>query len=79
MESLYAFKCKRFLIFATQKHLEYHCNALFETPCIIRNIKSRRIRWAGNVARIRYKRNACRIVGRKSERKSLYEEKDVGW
>jgi hypothetical protein len=33
MDSLHAFKCKRFRN-TTLQYLEYHCKALFETPCI---------------------------------------------
>jgi hypothetical protein len=35
---------------------------LYSTPNIIRMINSRRMRWAGHVARMREKRNACRIL-----------------
>jgi hypothetical protein len=35
---------------------------LCSSPSIIRMIKSRRMRWAGHVARIREKRNAYRIL-----------------
>jgi hypothetical protein len=35
---------------------------LYSSPGIIIMIKSRRMRWAGHVARIRAKRNACRIL-----------------
>jgi hypothetical protein len=31
MDSLYAFKCKRFLTLSTQQHFKYYCEALFET------------------------------------------------
>jgi hypothetical protein len=38
---------------------------LYSSPNIIRMIKSRGMRWAGHVARMGEKRNACRIlVGR---------------
>jgi hypothetical protein len=37
------------------------CN-FYSSPSIIRIIKSRRMRWAGNVARMGEKRNACRIL-----------------
>jgi hypothetical protein len=33
---------------------------LYSSPSIIRIIKSRRMRWAGHVARMGEKRNACR-------------------
>jgi hypothetical protein len=35
---------------------------LYSSPSIIRTIKSRRMRWAGHVARMREKRNAYRIL-----------------
>ena len=34
-------------------------HALYSSPNIIRNIKSRRLRWAGHVARMGESRNAC--------------------
>jgi hypothetical protein len=42
---------------------------LYSPPNIIRMIKSRRIRWAGHVARIGEKRNAYRILMGKPEGK----------
>jgi hypothetical protein len=42
---------------------------LYSSPSIIRMIKSRRLRWVGNVARMGEKRNAYRIlVGMPEER-----------
>jgi hypothetical protein len=42
---------------------------LYSSPSIIRVVKSRRMRWAGNVAQIGEKRNAYRIlVGSQKER-----------
>jgi hypothetical protein len=35
---------------------------LYSSPSIIRMIKSRRMRWTWRVARVREKRNACRIL-----------------
>jgi hypothetical protein len=47
-------------------------NDLYSSPNIIRVIKSRRMRWAGHVARMREKRDACRIlVGRPEGRRPL--------
>jgi hypothetical protein len=47
-------------------------NDLYSTPNIIRVIKSRRIRWAGHVARMGEKRGAYRIlVGRPEGRRPL--------
>jgi hypothetical protein len=40
---------------------------LYSSPSIIRVIKSRRMRWAGNVARMGEKRNAYRILVGKPE------------
>jgi hypothetical protein len=41
---------------------ELHRPNLYSSPSIIRMIKSRRIRWAGHVARMGAKRNAYRIL-----------------
>jgi hypothetical protein len=43
--------------------------SLYSSPSIIRIIKSRRMRWAGYVARIREKRNAYKILVGKPEGK----------
>jgi transcription termination factor 2 len=43
--------------------------SIANTPSIIRIIKSRRIRWAGHVARMGEKRNAYRILVGKPEGK----------
>jgi hypothetical protein len=42
---------------------------LYSSPSIIRIIKSRRMRWAGHVARIREKRNVYRLLIGKPEGK----------
>jgi hypothetical protein len=42
---------------------------LYPLPCIIGNIKSRGVRWAGPVARMGEKRNLCRFRVGKSEGK----------
>jgi hypothetical protein len=42
---------------------------LYSSPSIIRIIKSRRMRWAGHVARMREKRNVYRLLVRKPEGK----------
>jgi hypothetical protein len=42
---------------------------LYSSPSIIRIIKSRRMRWAGHVARMGEKRNAYRILVGKPEAK----------
>jgi hypothetical protein len=43
--------------------------ALYSSPNIIRVIKSRRLRWAGHVARIEDKRGAYRVLVGKPERR----------
>jgi hypothetical protein len=40
---------------------------LYSSPCVIRLIKSRRMRWAGHVARMGETRNTYRILVRKPE------------
>ncbi|KAJ4446920.1 hypothetical protein ANN_13621 [Periplaneta americana] len=47
-------------------------HAMYSSPDIIRNIKSRRLRWAGHVARMDEFRNAYRVlVGRTEGKRSL--------
>jgi hypothetical protein len=47
-------------------------NDLYSSPTIIRVIKSRRIRWAGHVARMGEGRGACRVlVGKPEGRRTL--------
>jgi hypothetical protein len=42
---------------------------LYSSPSIIRMTKSRKMRWAGHVARMGEKRNACRTLAGKPEGK----------
>ncbi|KAJ4432879.1 hypothetical protein ANN_21518 [Periplaneta americana] len=46
-------------------------HALYTSPDIIRNIKSRRLRWAGHVARMGESRNAYRVLVGRPEGKDL--------
>ena len=46
-------------------------HALYSSPNIIRSLKSRRLRWAGHVARMEQFRNAYRVLVGKPERKRL--------
>jgi hypothetical protein len=41
-------------------------------------IKSRRMRWAGHVARIGEKRNACRILVGSQKERGHWEDQDIG-
>jgi hypothetical protein len=52
---------------------------LFPSPSIIRIIKSRRMRWAGNVARMGEKRNASRLLVGKPEGKRLLGRPRYRW
>ena len=45
-------------------------SALYSSPNFIRNLKSRRLRWAGHVARMEQFRNAYRVLMGKPESKS---------
>jgi hypothetical protein len=51
---------------------------LYSSPSIIRMIKSRRMRWAGHVARMGEKRNTYRILVGKPEGKRPLGRLDVG-
>jgi hypothetical protein len=42
---------------------------LYSSPDIVRRIKSRRMRWAGHVARMGEERNVCRVLVGKREGK----------
>ena len=52
-------------------------HALYPSPNIIRNLKSRRPRWAGHVARMEQSRNTYRVLVGKPEGKSLQGDRDV--
>jgi hypothetical protein len=50
-----------------EKTANEELNNMYSSPSIIRMTKSRRKRWAGNVAQMGEKRNAYRILVRKPE------------
>jgi hypothetical protein len=52
---------------------------LYCSPNIVRVIKSRRMRWAGHVARLGEKRRVYRILVGKPERKSPLERPRSRW
>jgi hypothetical protein len=52
---------------------------LYSSPNIIRMIKSRRMRWAGHLARMGEKRNACRTLVGKPEGNRLLERPTHTW
>ena len=55
-------------------------NDLYSSPNIIRVIKSRRMRWAGNVASMGYRRRAYRVlVGNLRERDQLEKKPRRKW
>ena len=54
-------------------------HALYSSPNIIRNLKSRRLRWAGHVARMEQPRNAFRVLIGKPEGKRPLGRPRRGW
>jgi hypothetical protein len=50
---------------------------LNSSPDIIRQIKSRRMRWAGHVARMGEGRNVCRVLVGKPEGKDHLKDQGV--
>jgi hypothetical protein len=52
---------------------------MYSSPDIIRQIKSRRMRWAGHVARMGEVRNVCRFLVGKSEGKRPLERPRRRW
>jgi hypothetical protein len=52
---------------------------LYSSPDIIRQIKSRRMRWAGHVARMGEGRNVYRVLVLKPEGKGLFERPRRRW
>ncbi|KAJ4433501.1 hypothetical protein ANN_15805 [Periplaneta americana] len=54
-------------------------HALFSSPDIIRNIKSRRLRWAGHVAHMGESRNAYRVLVERLEGKRHLERPRRRW
>ena len=60
-------KVLRKIFGAKKEKLQLH--ALYSSPNIIRSLKSRRLRWAGHVARIEQSRNAYRVLVGKPEGK----------
>jgi hypothetical protein len=52
---------------------------LYSSPSIIRIINSRRMRWAGHVARMGGgKRDAYRLLWESQKERDHYEEQDIG-
>ena len=54
-------------------------HALYSSPNTIRSLKSRRLRWAGHVARMEQSRNAYRVLVRKPEGKRPLERPRRRW
>ncbi|KAJ4429399.1 hypothetical protein ANN_21556 [Periplaneta americana] len=52
-------------------------HALYSSPDIIRNIKSRRLSWAGHVARMGESRNAYRLLVGRPEGKKTFREAEM--
>jgi hypothetical protein len=62
-----------------RKLLSRELHNLYLSPDIIRQIKSRRMRWAGHVARMRGGRNVYRVLVGKLEGKRPLERPRRGW
>jgi hypothetical protein len=60
-------------------HTHTHIYILGLHAIIIRIIKSRRMRWAGHVARMEEKRNVCMLLAGKPERKRPLGRQRRGW
>jgi len=54
-------------------------NVLYSSPNIVRVIKSRRMRWAGHVARMREKRGVHRVLVGNPERKRTFGSHRLRW
>ena len=52
-------------------------NDLYSLPNIVRMIKSRRMRWAGNVARMGDRRSAYRVLEGNLRERDISEDLDV--
>jgi hypothetical protein len=52
---------------------------LYSTPNIVRVIKSRRMRWAGHVARMGEWRGAYRVLVGRPKARDHWEDLGVGW
>jgi hypothetical protein len=52
---------------------------LYSSPSIIRIIKSRKMRWAGHVARMGERRNALGYWWESRKERNHWENQDVGW
>jgi hypothetical protein len=68
LRRIFGLKWDEVVIGWRELHNEELHNA-YSVPGIIRMIKSKRMRWAGHVARMGEKRNAYRILVGKAERK----------
>ncbi|KAJ4452005.1 hypothetical protein ANN_03517 [Periplaneta americana] len=74
------FGAKRDEVTGEWKKLYYaELHALYSSPDIIRNIKSRRLRWAGHVARMGEYRNAYRVLVGRLEAKRPLERPRRRW
>ena len=54
-------------------------NDLYSSPNIVRMIKSKRMRWAGNVARMEERRDTYRVLVGKPEREILLGKRRHRW
>jgi hypothetical protein len=62
-----------------EKDTQWGASYLFSSPYIVRQIKSRRMRWAGHVARVGEGRNVYRVLMGKPEGKRPLERPRRRW
>ena len=72
------FGAKRGEITGEWRKLQYaELRTFYSSPKIIRNLKSRRLRWAGHLARMEQSRNAYIVLVGKPEGKETFREADT--
>jgi hypothetical protein len=64
-----ASRCVRELVLLLERYNNEELHHLYSSPDIIRQVKSRRMRWAGHVARMGEERNVYRVLFGKPEGK----------
>jgi hypothetical protein len=63
-------------IFESKRKLHNELHNLYTSPNIIRQVKSRRMRWAGHVARMGAERNVYRVlIGKPEGNKTTWKAK----
>jgi hypothetical protein len=77
LDNLHRFCLTGFLFCVCLNRINEELHILYSSPNIIRKIKSRRMRWAGHVARIGEERNVYKVLMGKPEGKNHLEGQGV--